>query len=165
MPETAAMRRLAATGFAAAALMLAGCKPIEPWVKPYEREKLADPIMALERDPVSGSYLDHVFESPGKGNLARFTFLDERARDFFSDWPQVADITTANLRRESARDSKDASVEALIDERTAHSPEFTERWGHRDVRRHGFGRKGVRHHLVGELDLDYESFELTSDPG
>ena len=62
MPETAAMRRLAATGFAAAALMLAGCKPIEPWVKPYEREKLADPIMALERDPVSGSYLDHVFE-------------------------------------------------------------------------------------------------------
>ena len=54
---------LAATGFATAALLLlAGCKPIEPWVKPYEREKLADPIMALERDPVSGSYLDHVFE-------------------------------------------------------------------------------------------------------
>lgn len=114
---------------------------------------------------LAAAYLDHVFESPGKGNLARFTFLDERARDFFSDWPQVADITTANLRRESARDSKDASVEALIDELTAHSPEFTERWGHRDVRRHGFGRKGVRHHLVGELDLDYESFELTSDPG
>lgn len=62
-PETA-MRRLVATGFAAATalLLLAGCKPIEPWVKPYEREKLADPIMALERDPVSGSYLDHVFE-------------------------------------------------------------------------------------------------------
>ncbi len=59
------MRRLAAIGlaFAASALpLLAGCKPIEPWVKPYEREKLADPIMALERDPVSGSYLDHVFE-------------------------------------------------------------------------------------------------------
>ena len=42
---------------------LAGCKPIEPWVKPYERERLADPIMALERDPVSSSYIDHVFES------------------------------------------------------------------------------------------------------
>jgi hypothetical protein len=27
---------------------LAGCAPIEPWVKPYERERLADPIMALE---------------------------------------------------------------------------------------------------------------------
>ena len=39
------------------------CAPIEPWVKPYEREKLADPIMALDRNPVSASYIDHVFES------------------------------------------------------------------------------------------------------
>lgn len=62
MPETAAMHRVAAAGLAAALLLLAGCKPIEPWVKPYEREKLADPIMALERDPVSGAYIDHVFE-------------------------------------------------------------------------------------------------------
>ena len=56
------MRRYTALALAAAALLLAGCTPIEPWVKPYERERLADPIMALERDPVSGSYLDHVFE-------------------------------------------------------------------------------------------------------
>jgi hypothetical protein len=60
-PETI-MNRPSAIACAAALLLLAGCKPIEPWVKPYEREKLADPIMALERDPVSGSYLDHVFE-------------------------------------------------------------------------------------------------------
>jgi hypothetical protein len=46
----------------AAATALAGCKPIEPWVKPYEREKLADPIMAMSGDAVSDSYLDHVFE-------------------------------------------------------------------------------------------------------
>lgn len=45
------------------ALGLAACKPIEPWVKPYEREHLADPIMALDRDPVSSAYRDHVFES------------------------------------------------------------------------------------------------------
>jgi hypothetical protein len=32
---------------------LAGCSSIEPWVKPYERDKLADPIMALDGDPVS----------------------------------------------------------------------------------------------------------------
>ncbi len=45
-----------------AALAAAGCAPIEPWVKPYERERLADPIMAMDRDPVSSAYLDHVFE-------------------------------------------------------------------------------------------------------
>ena len=41
----------------------AACSPIQPWVKPYEREHLADPVMALNRNPVSASYLDHVFET------------------------------------------------------------------------------------------------------
>jgi hypothetical protein len=40
---------------------LAGCAPIEPWVKPYEREHLADPVMSLNREPISRDYLDHVF--------------------------------------------------------------------------------------------------------
>jgi hypothetical protein len=43
-------------------LMASACAPIEPWVKPYEREHLADPIMAIDPDPVSSSYMDHVFE-------------------------------------------------------------------------------------------------------
>ena len=42
---------------------LTGCSSVEPWVKPYEREHLADPIMAFDRNPVSSMYLDHVFES------------------------------------------------------------------------------------------------------
>lgn len=51
--------------FLAAALLAAvsACSPIEPWVKPYEREHLADAIMALDRNPVSSTYLDHVFET------------------------------------------------------------------------------------------------------
>jgi len=44
------------------ALLASACAPIEPWVKPYEREHLADPIMSIDRDPVSSSYMDHVFE-------------------------------------------------------------------------------------------------------
>ncbi len=51
---------------AALLLLLAaasGCSRIEPWVKPYEREDLADPIMAWERDPISSSYMRHVYES------------------------------------------------------------------------------------------------------
>jgi hypothetical protein len=41
----------------------AGCSGVEPWVKPYERENLADPIMAWDRDPVSSSYMRHVYEA------------------------------------------------------------------------------------------------------
>lgn len=44
------------------AFILGGCA-IEPWVKPYERANLADPIMNFNRDPVSASYLHHVYDS------------------------------------------------------------------------------------------------------
>jgi hypothetical protein len=39
------------------------CGSIEPWVKPYERDRLADPIMALDKDPVSSAYIQHVYEA------------------------------------------------------------------------------------------------------
>lgn len=43
--------------------LLSGCGGIEPWVKPYERDRLADPIMSFDRDPVSSSYMNHVYEA------------------------------------------------------------------------------------------------------
>jgi Domain of unknown function (DUF4266) len=42
---------------------LSACGNIEPWVKPYEREALADPIMSFDAHPVSTSYTHHVFEA------------------------------------------------------------------------------------------------------
>jgi hypothetical protein len=46
----------------AGVVLLAGCS-VEPWVKPYERDHLADPIMSFDRDPVSSSYTGHVYEA------------------------------------------------------------------------------------------------------
>ncbi len=40
---------------------LAACS-VEPWVKPYERANLADPIMSFSRDPVASRYRDHIYE-------------------------------------------------------------------------------------------------------
>lgn len=37
-----------------------GCSSIKPWVKPYERQNLADPITYFGRDPASDKYLHHV---------------------------------------------------------------------------------------------------------
>jgi hypothetical protein len=36
---------------------------LEPWVKPYERSNLADPIMSIGRNPVALAYAKHVSES------------------------------------------------------------------------------------------------------
>ena len=45
------------------ALSLTGCSSIEPWVKPYERAHLADPIMSFDRNPVSSAYINHVYQA------------------------------------------------------------------------------------------------------
>lgn len=39
---------------------LAGCAPIEPWVKPYERAALADEVMSGDRHPAFAEYMEHV---------------------------------------------------------------------------------------------------------
>lgn len=41
---------------------LSGCA-IEPWVKPYERQNLADPLMAFERDAIQTGYVHHVYQA------------------------------------------------------------------------------------------------------
>ncbi len=45
-----------------AAALLGGCSQMQPWVKPYQREHLADPIMSFDPNPIASSYLEHVFE-------------------------------------------------------------------------------------------------------
>jgi len=52
--------RLLAAAAPLALLLLSGCASVEPWVKPYEREKLADPIMQFSRDPLADRHREHV---------------------------------------------------------------------------------------------------------
>lgn len=54
--------RVLAIALPALAALLAGCG-LEPWVKPYERDHLADPIMSFNRDPVSTAYMNHVHQA------------------------------------------------------------------------------------------------------
>jgi hypothetical protein len=59
--KTGKLARITLLSLALAAL--SGCSSIEPWVKPYERDRLADPIMFLDMDPVSSAYIYHVYEA------------------------------------------------------------------------------------------------------
>jgi len=56
------MNRCAGLVVLRAVTLLAGCA-VEPWVKPYDRDRLADPIMSFDRDPVSTGYINHVREA------------------------------------------------------------------------------------------------------
>ncbi len=44
------------------ALALGGCAVPEPWVKPFERDRLADPVMQAHRDAMAARHSTHVRE-------------------------------------------------------------------------------------------------------
>jgi hypothetical protein len=56
------MKRLLHASLIGLLLLEGGCA-IQPWVKPYERDRLADPIMAWDRDAISAEYVDHIYDS------------------------------------------------------------------------------------------------------
>lgn len=43
-----------------AALLCSGCSAPQPWVKPYERERLADPLMQFTRGALAEKHREHV---------------------------------------------------------------------------------------------------------
>ena len=42
---------------------LSACAGITPWVKPYERQNLADPVMSWSRDGLADGYMHHVYQA------------------------------------------------------------------------------------------------------
>jgi hypothetical protein len=55
--------RIALIIMALCTLCCSACSNLKPWVKPYERQNIADPIMDFSRDPVADAYLSHVHDA------------------------------------------------------------------------------------------------------
>jgi hypothetical protein len=110
-------------------------------------------------------YMD-IYDMPVQPpNIARFTFLDDRAQDFYPQWEMFADVTVAILRTEAGRDPHNKELHDLIGELSTRSEEFRRRWGAHHVRHHGTGVKTFNHPIVGELTLAYEGLEMAAEPG
>jgi transcriptional regulator with XRE-family HTH domain len=121
-------------------------------------------------NPLGRALFSPVYSTParepgGPANHARFTFLDDRARDFWTDWDRAADDAVAQLRIEAGRDPYDRALSDLVGELSTRSPAFRTRWAAHDVRLHRTGRKRFNHPVVGHLNLDYEAMELPGQPG
>ena len=97
-------------------------------------------------------------------NFARYTFLDSTSHRFYPDWDLAADMCVANLRTAAGKDPHDKGLHDLVGELSTRSDDFRRRWGSHNVRTHGTGVKHFHHHIVGDLELAYESMDLRADP-
>ncbi|MFT3877475.1 MAG: helix-turn-helix transcriptional regulator [Propioniciclava sp.] len=120
----------------------------------------------LATNLLARAFYTHLFDMPGQPpNLARFTFLDERAHQFYPDWDSFAEVTVAILRTEAGRDPHNKDLHDLVGELSTRSTEFRRLWGTHNVRHHGAGFKTFRHPVVGEMTLAYEGMGLEAEPG
>jgi hypothetical protein len=120
----------------------------------------------LAANRLARAFYAQVYANPTRpANLARFTFLDDNAHQFYPDWDSAADICVAILRTEAGRDPRDKDLHDLVGELSTRSTEFRTRWGAHNVRHHGTGAKTFHHHIVGDLTLAYEGLEMATEPG
>ncbi|GGF04337.1 helix-turn-helix transcriptional regulator [Mycetocola zhadangensis] len=107
-----------------------------------------------------------VFDDPRRPvNTTRFTYLNPAAREFWRDYDRIANDAAAMLRLEAGRNPHDPDLINLVGELSTQSELFRERWASRDVMHHRSGVKRLHHPVVGDLDLNFESMELPSEPG
>jgi transcriptional regulator with XRE-family HTH domain len=101
---------------------------------------------------------------PGQRNYARWMFLDEDARSLFVDWQDQARAAVESLRFDVGRDPGDRATAELVAELREHSAEFDRWWEQHRVHQRTHGTKRLRHPLVGELAVEYETLTLPGDP-
>ncbi|MFJ9180718.1 helix-turn-helix domain-containing protein [Streptomyces sp. NPDC102360] len=98
-------------------------------------------------------------------NWARLTFLNPDYRELFVDWDSKATDMVSFLRLYAGRNPEDPELSALVGELSVKSEEFRRLWATHDVKEKGHGVKRMRHPLVGELTLAYETLHLPDDDG
>ncbi|GAA3031588.1 helix-turn-helix domain-containing protein [Streptomyces glomeratus] len=96
-------------------------------------------------------------------NWARMVFLRPEYHDLFVDWEQKAIDIVCLLRYEAGCHPDDPRLSALVGELSVKSEEFRRLWATHDVKEKSHGLKLLRHPLVGELALEYESFRVPDD--
>ena len=86
-----------------------------------------------------------------------------RATTFYRDWSKAADDTVAILRTQAGQDPHDKALSDLVGELATQSQEFRTRWAAHNVRQHFNGTKRVRHPAVGDIELTFEVFDVSTN--
>jgi transcriptional regulator with XRE-family HTH domain len=98
-------------------------------------------------------------------NFARLMFGDETAAQaLFTDWPAKARDLVAFLHVDAGRHPEDPALAELVGDLSLRSELFRRLWADHPVRDKGHATAGLRHPLVGTIELAYEALRLPDDP-
>ncbi len=109
-------------------------------------------------------YYPH-FDTDAQPNIARFVFLDRRARTYYGDWEEARRMTAAMLLLTAGRDPGNESLLALIVELSTHSPLFRQDWARQEVYEHRCGKKTFNHPHLGSFRVTFDGFEMPGEKG
>ena len=101
-----------------------------------------------------------------RGNIVRTMFLDAEASCIlYAQYDHVAADTVAALRATSGADVDDPELISLVGELSLKSESFRRLWARHDVRAKTEGEKRLRHPLVGDVTVRYETFSVNGAEG
>ncbi|MHA7959700.1 helix-turn-helix domain-containing protein [Streptomyces sp. L500] len=121
-------------------------------------------------------YTDFAAIPAHRRNYIRLLFTDPVIRQLHQNWSHDAREAVAALRMEAAADPDDPELARLVGELSLHDPDFSAWWAEHRVNSASYGTKRYRHHLVGDLTLDCDTWTspdgsgqrlmiLTAEPG
>ncbi|WP_437338346.1 helix-turn-helix transcriptional regulator [Sorangium sp. So ce394] len=97
-------------------------------------------------------------------NVLRLIFLDPRTRAADFDWESAARFVVGVFRGDAARAGAAATVQPLVDELCAKSPDFAAMWRDSEVHSACEGVKRLRHPVLGEIALEFSAFAIDGRP-
>lgn len=132
-------------------------------VPAYVRNETLD---ILATNALADKFFEPMRDADGRPmNIARFMFLNPKAREFFVEWDRIAEDTVGVLRTVASRNPFDKSLTDLIGELCTQSEFFSVRWANHNVFIHSMGSKKFNHPEVGQMTLFFEALDLITDPG
>jgi transcriptional regulator with XRE-family HTH domain len=94
-----------------------------------------------------------------------FLFLDPAARDYFSNWDEVARASVSALRYAHGHPAPHPEVAATVQRLLYSNTEFPTMWEDHAVAGLSLVNKSINHPDVGRLELTYQTLDVRDSPG
>ncbi|MND71846.1 hypothetical protein D3C80_633820 [compost metagenome] len=107
---------------------------------------------------------DYALLPPEERNILKLIFCNQRVRGHMVNWERDARSAVASFRAEAIKAAPTQALQAMVEELSQASPEFSAIWQNYDIQNYGAGTKHFRHEIAGDLMMEYSSFTVDGRP-